>query len=124
MDSSNGNSITGSQALHYIGVPIGVSYDVWSNRRFNVYATAGGEMEKLVKGTFFTDNSSEKVKENRPVLSLNVAAGIALKLSPMVSFYAEPGLSCHFKNGSGVESSYTDHPLGFSLNVGLRLNTK
>ena len=123
-DSSNGNSITGSQALHYIGVPIGVSYDVWSNRRFNVYATAGGEMEKLVKGTFSTDNSSEKVKESRPVLSLNVAAGIALKLSPMVSFYAEPGLSCHFKNGSGVESSYTDHPLGFSLNVGLRLNTK
>lgn len=123
-DSSNSNSITGSQTLHYIGVPIGVSYDVWSNRRLNVYATAGGEMEKLVKGTFSTDNSSDNVKENRPVLSLNVAAGIALKLSPMVSFYAEPGLSCHFKNGNGVESAYTDHPLGFSLNVGLRLNTK
>ena len=101
-----------------------MSYDVWSTRRLNVYASAGGEVEQLVKGTYKSDAGEERVKENRPVVSVNAAAGAAFKLSQSVSVYAEPGLSFHFKNGSGVESAYTDRPLGFSLNVGLRWNTK
>lgn len=118
------SDVVGSQSLHYIGVPVSVSYDVWSTRRLNVYASAGGEVEQLVKGTYKSDAGEERVKENRPVVSVNAAAGAAFKLSQSVSVYAEPGLSFHFKNGSGVESAYTDRPLGFSLNVGLRWNTK
>lgn len=116
--------VVGTQTLHYLGVPVSVSYDVWNTRRFNVYATAGGEVEQLVKGTYRSGAGDERVKEHSPVMSVNAAAGAAFKLSQSISLYAEPGLSYHFKNGSGVESAYTDRPLGFSLNVGLRWNAK
>lgn len=123
-DAVRPKEVVGTQQLHYLGVPVSVNYDVWNTRRFNVYATAGGEVEQLVKGTYKSDAGQEGVKEHRPVMSVNAAAGAALKLSPSISVYAEPGLSYHFKNGSGVESAYTDRPLGFSLNVGLRWSTK
>lgn len=116
--------VVGTQTLHYLGVPVSVSYDVWDTRRLNVYAAAGGEVEQLVKGTYKSGAGDERVKERRPVMSVNAAAGAAFKLSQSISLYAEPGLSYHFKNGSGVESAYTDRPLGFSLNVGLRWNAK
>lgn len=116
--------IVGTQYLHYIGVPVNVSYDVWNTSRLNVYATTGVEVEQLVKGTYKSDAGDERVKEHRPLVSVNAAAGAAFKLSHSVSVYAEPGLSYHFKNGSGVESAYTDRPLGFSLNIGLRWSTR
>jgi hypothetical protein len=116
--------IVGTQHLHYIGVPVNVSYDVWDASRLNVYATTGVEVQQLVKGTYKSDAGDERVTEHRPVVSVNAAAGIAFKLSRPVSVYAEPGLSYHFKNGSGVESAYTDRPLGFSLNIGLRWSVR
>ncbi len=123
-DAVRSKEVVGTQQLHYLGIPVSVSYDVCNTRRLNVYATAGGEVEQLVKGTYKSDAGDERVKEHRPVMSVNAAAGAALKLSPSISVYAEPGVSYHFKNGSGVESAYSDRPLGFSLDVGLRWSTK
>ena len=122
-DAVNPHDIIGIQSLHYIGVPVGVSYDLWSTRRLHVYATAGGEVEKLVKGNYQCDSGDESVTEGRLLLSVGAAAGIGFSLSKSVGIYAEPGVNYHFKNGSGVESAYTDRPLGFSLTVGLRWNT-
>lgn len=123
-DAVRPKEVVGTQALHYLGVPVNLSYDVWNTRRLNVYATAGGEVQQLVKGVYKSETGDEGVKEKRPVMSVNVAVGAAFMLSRSVSVYAEPGLSYHFKNGSGVESAYTERPLGFSLNVGLRWSTK
>ncbi len=123
-DVGYGTSMTATQTLHYMGIPLGLSYDVLCGRRFNVYGTVGGEVQKLVKGTCATEQAERKVKEGRPVWSVGATVGAAYKLSETVGVYVEPGVDYHFKNGSGVESAYTHRPLGFSLNVGLRLNVK
>ena len=39
-----------------------------------------------------------------------------------MAIYAEPGISYHFDNGSNVTTFYSDNPLAFSLNVGLRFD--
>ena len=128
--SDNGNShSTTSQKLHYVGLPLGVSYSIWKMKGLNTYVTANGEAEKLVSGKASTTDrtgiiettSSHNVSEHKLLWSTHAAAGVEYSPVNRVSLYAEPGLTYHFKNGSCVESAYTDKRLRFSLNVGARI---
>ncbi|MGI6242483.1 MAG: porin family protein [Prevotella sp.] len=122
---------TTNQKLHYVGVPVSVSYSVWRNNNVNVYVKAGGEVEKLVKGSASTSRTDEQgeqsshsadVHEHRPVFSTHAAAGVEYQVGKVVGIFAEPGMEYYIKNGSGVKSSYTDKPFNVNLNVGLRVN--
>ena len=120
-----------NQKLHYVGIPVGVNYRVWKNKHVNLYLAAGGEAEKLVKGSATTTTDihgiptkdrTAKISENQLVLSANAAAGIEYQATKRLGLYVEPGVSYYFNNGSDVKSAYTDKPLNFSLNLGLRFN--
>jgi hypothetical protein len=118
-----------TQKLHYIGIPLSASYSVLKGHKAEVYITAGGEVEKLVKGTVSSENSlstnsNEKVKESRPQFSAKAAVGGAYHFTPSLSIYAEPGVSYYFDNHSSVINVYKDRPTSFSLNVGVRYTVK
>ena len=118
-----------TQKLHYVGIPLSASYSVLKGRKAEVYVTAGGEVEKLVKGTVSSENSlptnsNEKVKESRPQFSAKAAVGGAYHFTPSLSIYAEPGVSYYFDNHSSVINVYKDRPTSFSLNVGVRYTVK
>ena len=119
---------TSDQKLHYLGIPVSASYNLWSNSHAGIYVTAGGEIEKLIKGKQFIDQGADRkplvetVKEKRPIFSTLASAGIEYLATEWVSLYAEPGISYHFDNGSGVRSAYTDNPWDFTINIGLRIN--
>lgn len=118
------------QKLQYVGIPVNASYSFIKTKRFNVYATAGAEIEKLVKGE--ANLSAEAmsqitpthttIKEGRPVFSTALSIGGELRISKDVSAYIEPGISHHSNNGSNVESIYKDKPTNFNLNMGVRIN--
>ena len=114
------------QQLHFIGVPVAVGYNVWGNRHVNLYLTAGGEVEKLVKGrrtvTYTGQQRDEDVKMSRPQLSVQLSAGAEYRATRAVSVYIEPGMSYHFDNGSGVSTIYNDKPFEFALSMGVRVN--
>lgn len=119
------------QRLNYVGIPINVNYKLWSNRHFNVYASAGGIVEKMVKGKqhiVVTNPSKSERDESVSIgplqLSINGAIGAEYQFVDWLSIYAEPGLGYYFDNGSSVPTIYQDKPLNFNLNVGLRLNIK
>lgn len=118
------------QSLHYLGIPLNVTFDVWKNRWANVYLSAGGMMEKCVSGEAATDyivaghlNSSEveDVMDSPLQWSLDAAAGVQFNATPMIGLYAEPGISYHFDNGSSVENIYKSRPLNFNLRLGVRI---
>lgn len=112
-----------TQKLHYVGVPLTASYSVVRGRKAEVYVTAGGEVEKLVKGTMKSaDFEDETVKESRPQFSVKAAVGGAYSFTPGVSVYVEPGVTHYFDNHSSVENVYKDRPTSFSLNLGFRIN--
>lgn len=118
-----------TQKLHYVGIPLSASYSLLKSRKAEVYVTAGGEVEKLVKGTVSSENSlsenrNEKVKEHRPQFSAKAALGGAYHFTPALSVYAEPGVSYYFDNHSSVINVYKDRPTSFSLNVGVRYTVK
>lgn len=118
------------QRLHYVGVPVAVSYSVLKIKGLNLYAVAGGEVEKLVKGELGRsakgDNdagvSTGSVKEGRPQFSVRAAVGAEYRIGGEIGAYVEPGVSYHFNNGSGVENIYKERPANFSLNMGLRIH--
>lgn len=118
------------QKLQYVGIPVNASYSFIKTKRFNVYATAGAEIEKLVKGeaNLSTEATSQitpthtTIKEGRPVFSTALSIGGELRISKDVSAYIEPGISHHFNNGSNVENIYKDKPTNFNLNMGVRID--
>lgn len=120
----------GLQRLHYVGIPLAASYRLWQYKRLHVYATAGGEVEKLVSGqlrepqtTMQETPKSEtlRIKESRLQWSVNGAVGLQYQLTDRIGLYAEPGVSHYFNNGSDVENSYKHRPTGFQLQLGIRI---
>lgn len=118
----DGTSTTTEQHLTYIGIPISVSYRLWGNRYLNVYLSAGGMVEKMVKGSQQTSNMTTSVSIHPLQFSLSSTLGAEFNISRQFSLYAEPGLGYWFDNGSSISTYYQDKPLSFSLNLGIRVN--
>lgn len=123
------NWSTGSQTLHYLGIPLNISFNILNSRYVNIYVTGGGMMEKSISGSIKTDEYVDgkfartltaKVSPKGLQWSVNAAAGVQANILPQLGFFVEPGVSHHFKNGSRVRSIYTDKPTDFSLGFGLR----
>lgn len=123
------NWSTGSQTLHYLGIPLNISFNILNSRYVNIYLTGGGMMEKSISGSIKTDEYVDgkfdrtlttNISPKGLQWSVNAAAGIQANILPQLGFFVEPGVSHHFKNGSRVRSIYTDKPTDFSLGFGLR----
>lgn len=123
------NWSTGSQTLHYLGIPLNLSFNILNSRYVNIYVTGGGMMEKSISGSIKTDEYVDgkfartltaKISPKGLQWSINAAAGVQANILPQLGFFVEPGVSHHFKNGSRVRSIYTDKPTDFSLGFGLR----
>lgn len=121
------------QKLHYVGVPLGLNYDIWKTDFLEVYAVAGAMAEFCVSGNssteYVSDNTVVKrtetdVKDSRPQWSVNGAAGVQYNFNDIVGVYVEPGVSYYFNNGSSVTTIYKDKPFNFNLNLGLRFTVK
>lgn len=123
------NWSTGRQTLHYLGIPLNISFNILNSRYVNIYVTGGGMMEKSISGNIKTDEYVDgkfartltaKISPKGLQWSLNAAAGVQANILPQLGFFVEPGVSHHFKNDSRVRSIYTDKPTDFSLGFGLR----
>ena len=112
------------QRLTYVGIPVSVNYLLWGNRHVAFYAAAGGMAEKMVKGSWQTDNQQITVTIRPLQFSVNGAVGAEYCLTTQFSLYAEPALEYYFDNGSDVPTFYQDKPLHFGLNLGLRWSIK
>lgn len=129
-NSETGNNwSTGSQTLHYLGIPLNISFNILNSRYVNIYVTGGGMMEKSISGSIKTDEYVDgkfartlktNISPKGLQWSVNAAAGVQANILPQLGFFVEPGVSHHFKNGSRVRSIYTDKPTDFSLGFGLR----
>ena len=129
-NSETGNNwSSGSQTLHYLGIPLNLSFNILNSRYVNIYITGGGMMEKSISGNIKTDEYVDgkfartltaKISPKGLQWSVNAAAGVQANILPQLGVFVEPGVSHHFKNGSRVRSIYTDKPTDFSLGFGLR----
>ena len=112
------------QVLHYVGVPLGLNYEVWSTGGFHAYVMAGGEADFNVKNDTKVSGHKEDVKRDGVQFSGKASLGAQYDVTPQVGFYIEPGAKYYFDNGSEIENTFKDKKWNFNLQFGLRINLK
>ena len=117
-----------NQSLHYIGIPLKVSFNIFKTGHFGTYAALGGTVEKGLAGiqkchVVNTDgeisnwNNSQKIYGLQ--LSLTGQLGLYYELNKIFNLYLEPGMSYFIPNDQPV-SSRTEEPYNFNIGFGLR----
>ena len=124
INSSYNTTQVTTQTLHYVGVPLNISYDFWQTKRFKTYVTAGGEADFNVKNHTESDGEVMASKHDRTQWSANASLGAQFDIIPQLGIYVEPGAKYYFDNGSQIENTFKDKKLNFNLQFGLRWNIK
>lgn len=122
---------TTTQQLHYVGVPLSASYKFIDANRFEMYARAGGAVERAVSakriqtvGTADENvgtSTTHKIDRQGVQLSTSVAVGAELKLNKHIGLYAEAGAGYFFNNNQPLNYR-TEHPLSLTLQAGARFH--
>lgn len=120
------------QDLGYLGVPLRLEagFNVWKG--LWLYAGAGGMVEKGLLSSSWTNTwvdgqMAETIKNPKPdtgglLWSVGANAGAEYRFSPSFGLYFTPGVEYHFDNGSEVRSAYTERPLHWNVNLGVRFH--
>lgn len=111
-----------TQDLHYIGIPLNLSYSVWEYKGLHTYVTAGGEGAVNIKNHTETDGEVKESKRDKMQWSTNASVGIQYDFIPQLGVYVEPGMKYYFDNGSQIENIFKDKKLNFNVQFGLRFN--
>lgn len=125
----HGATLLKTQKIDYVGIPLRLTYRIWSKGRFNAYTTGGVTFEmpvhsSLDKKYIITSDSSYTLKGDikpRSQWSVNLGAGVQYKLFKPFSLYIEPNMFYYFRNGSSLETYRTEHPFIITVPFGLRL---
>ena len=118
-----------TQKIDYVGIPLRLTYRIWSKGRFNAYTTGGVTFEmpvhsSLDKKYIITSDSSYTLKGDiKPCYqwSVNLGVGVQYKLFKPFSLYLEPNMFYYFRNSGSLETYRTEHPFIITVPFGLRL---
>lgn len=106
------------QKLHYLGIPVGVTWQLWSANRFRFYVSGGMMLEKCIGG----ERDGSSVSQKPWQWSFEAATGAEYTFTRQFSVYMEPSLGYYFNDGSSLEHYYKEHPWTPSLEFGLRIH--
>lgn len=105
------------QRLHFVGIPLRLDWQYLERGRLSLYIGAGGQVEKCVAARL----DGQRIEERGVQWSLAAAAGVQCGLGGVVALYAEPEVSWYV-NDTWLRTSRTDHPLSFTLRLGVRFS--
>ena len=97
------------QKLHYLGIPLGAIYSLWTPQRFHLYVSGTVLVEKCLN-------------ENPWQLSAHASVGAEYGITRHIGVYAEPALGYYFDDNSSLDHYYKKHPLAPSIELGLRVH--
>lgn len=106
---------------HYIGIPLNAYYDIVNKDRINLYAYAGGAIEKCVSDNYSVLSTAIRHKEKAKGIqvSANIGIGVEFMLGKHLGLYIDPSARYYFNNGQ-PKSIRTEQPLMFGFEMGLR----
>lgn len=129
-----GNRTEDNQKLHYLGIPVMLSYRIVDHKIVKFYVSGGGMGEKgLVRDVttrYFenydilwdTDSKQESIKGVQWSLTANI--GVGVNLYKGLHLYFEPGFTWYIPNTHAPQPDNlrTEHLYNLSLTAGLRYN--
>ena len=117
------------QTVHYVGVPLGLSYTVWSKGNLHLNASAFGKMEIPVAGILNSEHHNgvaytyQNTLKFKAPIQWSAGAGIGLQynLTPWMGLYVEPQVRYYFDTGGGIQTIRQVQPVEFAVPFGVRL---
>lgn len=121
--------IRNQQKIHYVGVPLGLTYSVWSKGKLRLNASAFGKMEIPVAATLnqVHHNGNAYTYQNNfqfqaPVQwSAGAGFGLQYNVLPWMGLYLEPQVRYYFDTGGKVQTIRQAQPVEFAVPFGVRL---
>lgn len=106
---------------HYVGIPVNAFYNIISNEGINLYAYAGGAVEKCIsdKYSVLSTSITHKEKAKGVQLSANAGIGVEFMLGEKLGLYIDPSIRYYFNNGQ-PKSIRTMQPLMLGFEMGFR----
>ena len=106
-----------SQDIHYMGIPLKMSWTFWKTPILNAYASAGMTFEFPLAGR----------KAGKPVdvpcqWYAGMGVGLQYDINTHFGIYVEPELYMYFNNGSPIHTIRTERPLNITIPVGIRFS--
>ena len=117
------------QRLHYLGIPLRMSWYPVRTRHWSIYGSVQALMEVPLKATQQKSRIIEGVQVDTKDLrlhpslqwSVGIGAGLEYRLTPVIGIYAEPSIQYFFKTGDAIDTWRTAHPATFSVPFGIRI---
>ena len=106
---------------HYVGIPLNAYYDIVDKDRVNLYAYAGGTVEKCVADNYNVLSTSIHHTEKVPGIQLSANAGIGVEfmLGKHLGLYLDPSVRYYF-DCDQPKNIRTVQPLMLGFEMGLR----
>lgn len=133
------NALTGdyaidNQKLHYLGIPVLLSYKIFDYNIVQCYVSGGGMAEKGLVQDVHTntfdqaDNPLNSDSQQTAIYGLQFSlianVGLGVQLYKGLNLFFEPGFTWYIPNQESPqpENIRTEHPYNLSLTAGLRYN--
>ena len=124
----NGYNVRSRQRIHYLGVPLRMSYRWMEHKRLVAYSSAGAVIHIPVYGTMHTSylvnwqSRHSTYSRLAPPLQwqLGAAVGVQYRLSPRCSLFAEPTFNWFIPMGSEIHTAWTERPVMVTCPLGIR----
>ena len=110
------NRLGGDRTLHTLGIPVRLNMMLASTPKVDLYALAGGALEKCIAGASDNGFDAEPVQ-----LSVAAGVGVRYKLSDRFALFAEPSVAHHFDTDSSTGSLRKERPTNLNLLCGVRM---
>ncbi|WP_311438185.1 sigma-70 family RNA polymerase sigma factor [Hallella colorans] len=118
------------QKLHYIGIPIKLSYQFMTYNRLSAYGSAGASVQIPLSGKTYADyvvgGKSGYTTDWKTIPSIqwtvNTNIGIQYQFAPKLTLFVEPTLNWYIPNGSEVKNAWTERPFTLTLPFGIRFS--
>ena len=106
---------------HYVGIPVNAYYDIINKDRVNLYAYAGGTVEKCVADNYNVLSTFIRHTERVPGIQLSANAGIGVEfmLGKHLGLYIDPSVRYYF-DCDQPKSIRTVQPLMLGFEMGFR----
>ena len=125
---SNGNTINEQQTIHYLGIPLKGTYNIFSRQAWSLYGSLGVTAEIPLYSPLSTSyylhgmlEATDKSTIHAPwQWSVGTGLGLEFNFTPNIGLFAEPSLHYYIPTGTQIETYRTEHPFNFSLPIGIR----
>ena len=105
------------QDIHYLGIPVKLSWSFWKSYHMKSYVSAGAAFEFPIYGLI-----AGKRLDAPCQWSAGMGIGLQYDITPHIGIYIEPEVNRYFDNGSEIETVRSERPLTVTVPIGIRFS--